>query len=108
MAPRKASFHKEYVDTLVSYSSRLLQFIKQILQLAYTMLSTLLHKPLMLLKVDYHVQFVIQECGLDVHLMHLQARSWTPLSFALWIVVKLFCSCLCLLDAIVELYAMNE
>ena len=34
--------------------------------------------------------------------------SWAPLSFALWIVVKLLCSCHCFLHAIVELHAMDE
>ena len=34
--------------------------------------------------------------------------SWDPLSFALQIVAKLICVCLCLLDAIVELHAMVE
>ena len=34
--------------------------------------------------------------------------SCTHLSFALWIVAKLLCSCLRLLDAIVELHAMVE
>ena len=34
--------------------------------------------------------------------------SWGPLSFALQIVVKLICVCLCLVDAIVELHAMVE
>ena len=35
-------------------------------------------------------------------------RSWAPLSFALWIVIELLGSCLCLLDAIIELHAMDE
>jgi hypothetical protein len=34
--------------------------------------------------------------------------SWVPLSFSLWIVDKLLCSCLCLLDAIIDLHAMDE
>ena len=33
--------------------------------------------------------------------------SWALLSFVLWIVAKLMCSCLCLFDAIVELHTMN-
>ena len=36
-------------------------------------------------------------------------HSWTFLSFALRIVATLLCSCLCLVDAIVELHnAMDE
>ena len=38
----------------------------------------------------------------------LLERSWAPLSFVLWVVAKLVCFCLCLLDAIVGLYAMDE
>jgi hypothetical protein len=34
--------------------------------------------------------------------------SLAPLSFPLWIVVKLLCSCLYLLDAIVEVHAINN
>ena len=34
--------------------------------------------------------------------------SWTPLSFDLQIVVQLLCSCLYLIDAIIELHATNE
>ena len=38
----------------------------------------------------------------------LLESSWAPLSFSLWIVVKLLCwTCLCLFDAIVQLYAMD-
>ena len=33
---------------------------------------------------------------------------WAPLSFALWIVAKLLCSCICLLDAIFELHVIDE
>ena len=35
-------------------------------------------------------------------------RSSAPLSFSLWIVVKLLCCYLCLFDAIVELHVMYE
>ena len=38
----------------------------------------------------------------------LTKRSWAPLCFALWIVAKLLCSFLCMLDAIVELHATGE
>ena len=43
----------------------------------------------------------------------LQTRgSWSthgaPLSFAIHIVAKALCFCLCLLDAIIELHAMDE
>ena len=34
--------------------------------------------------------------------------SWALLSFTLWIVVNLCWTCLCVLDAIFELHAMNE
>ena len=34
--------------------------------------------------------------------------SWAPLSFALWIVADLLCSCLCFLDATNELHALDE
>ena len=35
--------------------------------------------------------------------------SWNaPLSFALWIVAKLLCSCLLLFDAIIDLHAMDK
>ena len=34
--------------------------------------------------------------------------SWVPLSFAHWIMAKLLCSYVCLLDAIVKLHAMDE
>ena len=49
-----------------------------------------------------------------VGVLHLGFRflqiegSWAPFSFSLWIVAKLSSSCLCLLDAIVELHAINE
>ena len=35
-------------------------------------------------------------------------HSWAPLSFALWIMAKLLCPCLCLLDAIFEFIVMDE
>ena len=35
-------------------------------------------------------------------------RSWVSLSFVLWIVTKLLCSCLCLFDIIIELHGMDE
>ena len=38
----------------------------------------------------------------------LLEHSWAPLGFALHIVAKLLCFCLCFLDAIVELHAMDE
>ena len=35
--------------------------------------------------------------------------SWTPMSFAIWIVAKLLCSLVFVsLDAIIKLHAMNE
>ena len=34
--------------------------------------------------------------------------SWATLSFSLQIVAKLLYSCLCLIDAIIELHAMDE
>ena len=46
--------------------------------------------------------------GLGFMNWRLLERSTTPLSFVLWIVAKLSCSCLCLFDAIVELHAMND
>ena len=51
---------------------------------------------------------------IGVHIWVLgQARSfleclWVPSCLALRIVAKLLCSSLCLFDAIVELYAINE
>ena len=53
---------------------------------------------------------LVHSCwGLHLGSRFLQTRgSWAPLSFALWIVAKLLYSCLCLLDVIVELHAMDE
>lgn len=39
------------------------------------MLSAVLHKPLQLLHVDFHVQFAVQECGCDIHLMYLRTHG---------------------------------
>ena len=39
------------------------------------MFSAFLYKPLRLLHVDLHIQFVVQEYSLDVHLMYLQAHD---------------------------------
>jgi hypothetical protein len=38
----------------------------------------------------------------------LLEHSWAPLSLRIWIMAKLLCYCLCLLDVIVELHAMGE
>ena len=38
----------------------------------------------------------------------LSFTKWAPLSFVLWIVPIVLCSCLCLFDAIVEFHAMDE
>ena len=47
---------------------------------------------------DLHLNFRFLQTG----------GSLAPLSFVLWTVIKLLCSCLCLLDAIIELHAMDE
>ena len=40
--------------------------------------------------------------------MRLLEHSWAPLSFSLWIVAKLLCSCLCVFVAINDLHAMDK
>ena len=35
-------------------------------------------------------------------------RLWVPFRFALWVVAKSLCSCLCLFDAVFKLHAMGE
>lgn len=73
MAPRKAFIHKKYVNAFVSGSFILLQSVDQFFKFAYEILSALLYKFLRLFNVDFHIKFIIQECHLYVHLMHLQA-----------------------------------
>ena len=40
--------------------------------------------------------------------LRLLKDSWAPLNYNVQIAAKVFFSCLCLLDLIVELHAMNE
>ena len=44
----------------------------------------------------------------DLQTLGFWSAHGVPLSFVLWIVVELLCSCLCLFDVIVELHVMNR
>ena len=52
------------------------------------------------------VRFCI--CVLSFYKLNALGTLMAPLGFALQIVDKLICSCLCLLDAIVDLHTMDE
>ena len=61
-------------------------------------------------KITILDDYLVHSCwGLHLDYRFLQIEgSWAPLSFVLWIVVKFLCSCLCLLDAIVQIHAIDK
>ena len=75
MIPWKNFVHKEHVNVTVPYSSGLFQSVERFPQLAYDVLSAILHKSFGLLHVDFHVRIAIKECGLHVHMMYPQAHG---------------------------------